>query len=235
MFTFLSLFAFDLTPQYHFENVSINYLDWTPYTKTKTIDNDFFYAGFEGGAGWKYAEIYGFLYTENPTKSYDASGESLRFVNLVDLDLKIKNGFRIHLQNYHLDSSSYYTNDFVLGIGYKYVSKSFWIRPFLGIHTTNDTFNNGLNGYMAGWLFSYNFSIQQRIFNVFWWDEFEFGREARFYKNSDKASWGNQGGVSLFYFLNKPFTLGITYRYSYHKLGVYTYQDAFIYSFKFNF
>ena len=49
----------------------------------------------------------------------------------------------------------------VLGFSYDYNSSlGFWFKPFLGLHQQPDV---GSNGYMAGWVFGYDFSVKERI------------------------------------------------------------------------
>ena len=54
---------------YGFGNVSINRLDWTNKTEKNTAHDDFTYLELEGGAGFTWGEVYGFIDLENPHKS----------------------------------------------------------------------------------------------------------------------------------------------------------------------
>ena len=231
------------TPLYSFSNANINYLDWTNETENKTLNGDFAYIGLEGGAGWKWGEIYAFANIENPTKKYVNNGsDNLRTASFADLDIKIKNGFRLHIQDFYLQGKPYYVNDFVIGIAYKYQNNSgLWIRPFVGVHYTNDTYFDGNNGYMTGWTFNYTFRVLQESFSIFQWNEIEFGRTKSFYlsndgtKIGDGASWGYNGALALMWNINTAFTAELQYRYARQKLGNIPYQSAMIYTLKYNF
>ena len=227
---------------YSFTNVSINYLDWTAKTQTQTAQKDFEYVGAEGGIGWDWGDFYGFINIENPTKSYHDDSNSLRYVAFGDFDINIKNDFKIHLQNFHSHSNSFYVNDFVVGLSYKYENDSgFWIKPFIGSHFTNDTYYSGFNGYMSGWVFNYNFNIHKEKFSLSQWNEIEFQRNKSFYTDGsgistgDGKSYGLNGAVSLWWNTNKSFSNGLQYRYANHKLGNIEYQSAYIYSIKYIF
>lgn len=236
----ITLFAKNL---YTFTNVSINYLDWTNETENKTLNGDFAYVGFEGGAGWDWGELYGFAYIENPTKKYNSQGsDNLRSSSYVDFDLNVKEGFRVHVQDYYLQGKPYYVNDFVIAVAYKYVTDfGLWIRPALGVHYTNDTYYDGFNGYMAEWLLNYDFKAFGESFSLFQWNEIEFGRQKSFYlandgsRIGDGAAWGLNGALSLWWNSTTAFGTGIQYRYAQHKLGNYAYQSALIYTLKYNF
>ena len=232
-----------LAPNYWFANVSLNYFDWDKPSENDAFKGDFSYIGFEGGAGWDRVDSYAFFNVENPTHTYnDASPSELRFSSFCDVDIEIKNNFKLHFQDYALNSKSYYVNDFVVGFGYK-IGTDFglWVRPFIGFHHTYDTYYKGLNGYMTGWLFNYDFSLLEYRFTLFQWNEIEFDRHKEFYLDADgntigdSASWGLNGAVSLWLHINKRFTVGLQYRYADNKLGSKLYQSGTIYSIKYNF
>lgn len=227
---------------YSFSNVSLNYLDWSSPTKDKTSQKDFGYITLEGGAGWDWGEFYGNVNLENPTKKYsDEAPKDLRYTAFGDFDINVKNGFKVHFQNFHLYSDTFYVNDFVVGAAYKYESDfGLWIKPFIGVHFTNDTYYDGFNGYMCGWVFDYSFSLFDEKFSIAQWNEIEFGRDKSFYEDDqgpigDGKSYGLNGAISTWWYINKDFTSGIQYRYSNHKLGSIEYQSAFIYTIKYNF
>jgi len=225
---------------YSFANIGINYLDWDSPTQSKTSQKDFGYVSIEGAVGWDWGEFYGNANLENPTKSYTDDSNSLRYTVFGDFDINIKNGFKIHFQNFHLHSDTFYVNDFVVGGAYKYQSDGFWIKPFIGLHYTNDTYFDGFNGYMGGWVFNYNFKIFNEKLSLFQWNEIEFGRDKKFYEDDgvpigDSKSYGLNGALSFWWDMNDSFTSGIQYRYAKHKLGNYDYQSAIIYTLKYNF
>ena len=248
--SFMNKYALLLTPTllsaqmyYSFSNIEMNYLQWSSSTKEQTTQKDFAYLSLEGGAGWDFGELYVLSSIENPTKNYNATpNNNLRFSNLVDFDVNIKNGFRLHFQDFTLKGKTFYVNNFVAGLGYKYQKENiFWIRPFVGVHRVDDTYFNGLNGYMTGWSFNYNFSFQEENFALFQWNEVEFLREKSFYQLSDGtpigdgASYGLNGAVSLWWFTNQALTLGVQYRYAKNKLGSSAAQNGIISTLKYNF
>ena len=232
----------DYTPYYSFSNIGVNYFDWTQDTHDKTSKEDFAYVSAEGGAGWKWVEVYANVNLENPTKKYsDKSPDNLRYTAYIDVDVKVAKGFRVHFQNFFLEGLDYYVNDFVLGASYKYKYDSkLWIKPFIGVHHTTDTYYKGFNGYMAGWVLDYNMNFFGENFEVFWWNELEFDRNRDFYLSDnvpvgDGKSYGLNGSMNFFWHINKSVTTGIQYRYAEHKLGSIAYQSGMVYMLKYNF
>lgn len=59
-----------------FANINVNYLDWSHRTvqksKNTTHKKDFAYIELEGGANFKWGELYGFIDLENPFKKQHA-------------------------------------------------------------------------------------------------------------------------------------------------------------------
>ena len=241
IFLLLSV-SLQAAPNYWFGDVNLNYFDWDEHAENETAKGDFSYVGIEGGAGWNSVDAYGFLNIENPTHSYnDEAPRDLRFSAFCDVDVEIKNNFKFHFQDFALNSGSYYVNDFVLGIAYKLDTDfGLWFRPFLAIHHTYDTYYKGLNGYMTGWLFNYDFRMFDYNFSIFQWNEIEFGRDKEFYLDNGKsvgdgASWGLNGAISFWMHLSKIFTVGVQYRYAKNKLGYKGRQAGTIYTLKYNF
>ena len=228
---------------YWFANTQVNYLDWTDKTESDTTQKDFFYLSIEGGAGWKWGEIYSIANIENPNRNYhETSTNNLRYTAFGDFDIKLHDGFRIHFQDFFLHGYTYHVNDFVVGLSYKYRNKQgFWIKPFLGIHRTNDSFYDGWNGYMTGWVFDLPFTIMEQNFSLAQWNEIEFERDKKFYLDNDGApigdgsKWGLNGALSLWWYPHRSITFGIQYRYAKHKLGFLSYQSALITTLKINF
>ena len=130
---------------YWFANIQVNYLDWMHRAETKANQKDFSYFTVEGGSGWQRGEFYANLNVENPNRRYnDASPNNLRYTAFGDFDIKIANGFRIHLQDFTLEGKEFQVNDFVIGVSYKYAATNgFWIKPFMGMHRTDDTYYKG--------------------------------------------------------------------------------------------
>jgi len=217
---------------YSFLDTSINYLDWTKSTQEKTSQKDFTYLELEGGAGWDWGEFYGFFDLENPISSYnDTSPDDLRFGLKPVLNVNISNGFSLHLQDYYLNTKSFYVSNFVVGVAYKYTSDfGLWIKPFIGPHYQNSTYYTGFNGYMFGWVFNYDFKFLNENFSLFQWNEIEFNRNKQDYKKN-----GLNGALSIWWNLSQSLKLGYQYRYAEYELGFDAYQSASIYSLKYYF
>ena len=227
---------------YSFLNTQVSFLDWSSKTETKTQNADFLYFTIEGGIGWDWGEFYGNFNIENPFHSYkDSFPSDLRLSGFGDFDIKIAKGFRLHMQNYHLQERLFYVNDFVFGFSYKYNHKNFWIKPFFGLHHTYSTYYKDLNGYIGGWVFAYDFEMFHTNFQLAQWNEIEFKRKKSYYLDSDDQpvgdgkSWGFHGALSLWWLMNRKLTTGVQYRYAQHKLGHFEYQNAWIYTIKYNF
>ena len=228
---------------YTFFDISANYLDWNKYTESNTIQKDFSYIELEGGSGWDWGEFYGFIDIENPTHSYnDIPTNDFRVTVKPIFDVYIQNGFNIHIQDFHLASKTYYINNLVLGLSYKYTSDyGVWFTPFIGPHYQTSTYFSGFNGYMAGWSFNYDFKILGEDIALFNWHEMEFARAKEDYQLSDGTLVGNEknyginGAISLWWSVNSHFKPGLQYRYAKYKLGFAEYQSAFIYSLKYYF
>ena len=242
MISTIGLFANELTPNYSFSNINLNYLNWNQHSEKDSSKGDYSYIGLESGMGWNNVDFYGFINIENPTKSYkNKAPNDLRVSSFFDLDTEIKSGFKFHIQNFITKSDTFYANDFVVGFAYKLDTDfGLWFRPFLGLHQTNDTYYDGLNGYMGGWLFNYNFELLKYKFNIFQWNEIEFERKKSFYLDNnspigDGASWGLNGAISIWIKLNESITNGIQYRYAKNKLGHNNYQSGIVYSIKYSF
>lgn len=234
------------TPNFTYWDTSVNYLDWSAGTEQramgKTNFSDFVYVELEGGAGWDWGEFYFFADIENPTKSWDnVPTDDKRVVIKPILDIKLgESDFYFHLQDYFLKSKTFFVNNLVPGLAYKYVNGNFWIRPFIGPHYQESTFYDGFNGYMAGWTFIYNFKIGEEKFLLSNWHEFEFDRDEEHYLYNgdpvgDGRSHGVNGALAFWWTPIDALTAGIQYRYSNYKLGLNAYATAWIYSLKYNF
>jgi len=230
-------------PLYSFKSIGISYLDWSSSTEKKTSQRDFSFLKLDGGFGYSWMDFYGYVSLENPTKRYDEkSPHNQRYVAFADTDFKIIDNFKLHIQDFYLNSKEFSVNDFVVGFSYKYSNNNgFWIKPFLGVHITNDTYFDGFNGYMTGWVFDYRFSIYDQKFSLFQWNEIEFARVKSFYQLDDGTpigdgkSYGLNGSITLWWLLNKELSIGGEYRYANHKLGSIHYQYAHIYSLRYSF
>ena len=237
------------TPNFTYWDTSVNYLDWSGGTEQRSAAQngaygltDFVYLELEGGAGWDWGEFYFFTDVENPGHSWEAKGtDNSRFVFKPILDIKLgESNWYVHLQDYYLNSESFFVNNLVTGIAYKYSIDNFWIRPFIGPHIQHSTYYDGFNGYMAGWTFIYNFKLGEQDFMLSNWHEFEFGRDEEHYlfngePTGDGRSYGTNGAIALWWTPVKELTTGVQYRYADYKLGVASYMSAVIYSLKYNF
>lgn len=236
------------TPNYSFFNTSVNYLDWSDGTidRLNGSKSDFVYLELEGGAGYDWGDAYFFADIENPTKGYGKNApDNTRFVIKPIVDINIANSpWAVHIQNYWLKEENFYVNNLVIGVSYKYTRGNFWIRPFIGPHYQWQSFYDGMNGYMTGWVFGYNFKVGGQDFMLSQWHEYEFDRAEESYLNDDGsidpygdgASSGTNGALAIWWHINKRFTVGYQYRYADNKLGGGgVYQNANIFSVKYNF
>lgn len=71
-FAALSTGAAQAEQFYGFSNMSVNYLDWTAKAEERSnggyggAKEDFVYLEIEGGAGYSWGDVYGFVDLENP-------------------------------------------------------------------------------------------------------------------------------------------------------------------------
>lgn len=242
---------------YGFMDVSVNYLDWTSKTEDRTnlegfggAKEDFFYLELEGGAGYDWGDVYGFVDLENAENSRqkgqysedanDTSGFRIAAKGSIAANIGKTNwNLYSHIYSFTEASSGFYDQNLVIGASYDIFTESgFWMKPFLGVHIENQSAaGSGTNGYMTGWVLGYDFQIGEHKFSVNQWHETEFGRKDQFRFNgiSQLDSVGQNGAVSAWWHMNKNVTAGIQYRYADHKLGTTTYHDALIYTLKYNF
>ncbi|QLE87864.1 ion channel protein Tsx [Shewanella sp. Scap07] len=231
---------------YGFANVSVNYLDWSEGTTERTNGGkeDFVYIEVEGGAGYDWGDVYGFIDFENPTKGdwgYDSTkdaAEAFRIAAKGTVAVNIgESNWNYYGQLYSIaDSSGFYEQNLVVGLSYD-INTDFglWVKPFLGAHYVHNNFiGAGFNGAMGGWVLGYNFKLADQDFMITNWNEIEFAR-ADEYGYNDNADYGLNGAVALWWNATSKFTLGIQYRYAHNKLGSEAYQNAAIFSAKYNF
>ncbi|SHH71898.1 outer membrane protein OmpK [Ferrimonas marina] len=233
---------------YGFGSVSVNYLDWTDKTidrntidgnKTKT---DFLFLEAEGGAGFTWGDVYGFIDLENPFAGSDKSnsGDATRVAikGTMGINTGIEN-VQFYAQNYSImDSSGFYENNQVYGVRYNIFTESgFWMKPFIGVHYAANNFGFAdWNGGMAGYVLGYDFKIGSQKFSVSQWHETEFARDDAYGENGvHESNTGHNGAVALWWHLPNNVTTGLQYRYADAKLGNAAYQDGLIYTVKYNF
>ena len=223
-----------LKSNYAFSNLSLNYLNWSEGTENRSPQRDFSYLEFEGGAGWDWGDIYMFLDVENPTKSYDATpAQNMRFVFKPVLDINLLDKFALHIQDYNLQSKDFYVSNLVVGLSYKIETDfGLWIRPFIGPHYQMSTYYSGMNGYMLGWVFDYQFTLATQKFSLAQWHQQTFNRDS---EDGYGDKMGTQGSLSFWWHPVQKFTVGLQYRYASYELGSLEYQNGLIYSLKYNF
>ncbi|WP_062260110.1 outer membrane protein OmpK [Endozoicomonas arenosclerae] len=222
--------------QYGFSNVSISRLDWSDGTEERTAGGkkDFTYLELEGGAGFDWGEIYGFIDLENPHKSNkedDGDGRRVAMKGTMRLNLG-DTGFNLYGQVYDLSTDGFNEQNRVVGFGYNFAQGSFFFKPFIGLHNAQTTYFSGNNGYMLGWVLGYGFKAFGEDFMVTNWHETEFNRDEDYAEGKET---GQNGAVSLWWNATDTITAGLQYRYADDKLGADTYQNAMIYTLKYNF
>ena len=215
-------------------SASINYLDWTSGTENKTDHRDFMFLELEGGAGFTWGEMYGFIDLENPFNSNKAeNGKGRRTAMKGNMRVNLGDtGFNLFAQIYDLSTHGFNEQNRIIGFGYNFVGDNFFFKPFLGYNNTQSTFFSGSNGYMLGWVAGYNFNMFDQSFMLSNWHETEFGRD-RDYVNGERT--GQNGAVALWWNATDSVTAGIQYRYADNKLGNDTYQNGMVYTLKYNF
>lgn len=232
-----------LGSNFTYSNVSINYLDWTSGTTDRSGKKDFFYLELEGGGGWDWGDFYFFADIENPEEGWhDDPPDNTRLVIKPIIDVKLgDSNWYFHFQDYYLNEDNFYVSNMVPGISYKYVNDGLFFKPFIGGHYQKSTYYSGWNGYMAGWVAAYDFTVKGQKLALSQWHEYEFNRDKDHYKADDGtrigdgASTGTNGAIALWWHINKKITTGIQYRYANNKLGSYSYQTGPIYTIKYNF
>ncbi|GAA5186153.1 outer membrane protein OmpK [Ferrimonas gelatinilytica] len=234
---------------YGFGSASVNYLDWS--NKAEDLSNgfkeDFLFLELEGGAGFSWGEMYGFIDLENPgsigngDKDGKPDGFRLAAKGTIGLNTGVNN-LQVYGQLYTLNESgsqgnTFQVQNYVGGLRYNVFTESgFWFKPFLGAHIESNNFaGTGYNGLMAGWVLGYDFNVGNQKLSVSNWHETEFLREDQFRQGGALDSVGHNGAVALWWHLPAKFTLGLQYRYYDHKLGDAGYGDALIYTVKYNF
>lgn len=227
-----------------FADIGIHYLDWTSRTteksSTKSHKDDFGYLELEGGANFSWGEMYGFFDWENfYNDRHDKPGSEQRYTfkntNRIYLG---DTGFNLYLHAYGTYGSAnrvnFHDDMFLYGIGYNFTGSGWWFKPFFAKRYTDQTYYTGDNGYVAGWVAGYSFMLGSEKFTLTNWNEYEFDRDAT-YAAGNGGKEGLNGAIALWWNATSHITTGIQYRYADDKLGEDFYQDAIIYSIKFNF
>lgn len=250
-----------LADNWSFANVSLNYLDWSKGTEQRTNDGafggkkDFGYVEFEGGMGGNWGEVYGFADIENPGNNKHendirtARRTAAKAVGRYNLTSIGATPVQLYAHVYDFrdgeDNSGrvFFDQNRVLGLGTSLSFGKLWVKPFIGFHQElKQDVGAHMNGYMAGWVLGYNFEAFGQPFMVTQWHETEFKRKDEYLTmgapgkqvaKGDTTAWN--GAVSLWWTPTKQFTAGIQYRYADQKLGSVSYQNAIIYTTKYNF
>ena len=224
-----------------FANVSANYLDWSSRTTEQSGKKDFGYLEAEGGMGGNWGDVYGFFDLENPGKSGDGlNGYDRRYttkaIGRFNLTQVGNVPVQLYAHVYDTRGNNFFSQNRVLGLSTELKYGELTIKPFIGAHNELDSFGigSGYNGWMAGYVLLYPFSAFGQSFLVTQWHETEFARKQEFVANY-KHNTGENGAIALWWNVNKRFTTGVQYRYADQKLGSSEYQNAVIYSAKYNF
>ncbi|MBM2886003.1 hypothetical protein JFK97_16520 [Chromobacterium phragmitis] len=240
---------------YSFKNVSVNWLDWSDRTTQQSGKKDFAYLEAEGGMGGKWGELYGFFDLENPGKGNGGTdSKDRRFTTKVvgRYNMTEIGGVPVQLYGHIYDTrgnggtvngqnfAHFFTENRVLGLGTDLSFGKLNIKPFFGVHNQLDSFGtgSGYNGFMTGYVLLYPFQAFGQNMMITQWHETEFNRQDKFigaYKSGDNPRVGQNGAIALWWTPVKEVITGIQYRYADQKLGSTAYQNAVIYSVKYNF
>jgi hypothetical protein len=238
-----------------FFNVSANYLNWTAKTETRTNKGpfghkkDFVYLELEGGRGGDWGDVYGFLDLENPT--HDANHESdaranrrtaAKVVGRYTVTTAGELPLMAYAHVYDFRDHGFFDQNRVLGVSTNLAFGGLWVHPFIGLHQELKAgVGAKMNGGMAGYVAGYSFEALGQSFSLTQWHETEFARKTEFIALANEGTvsadrrTGQNGAISLWWNATKQITTGLTYRYANNKLGVAGYQDAWIYTLKYNF
>lgn len=223
--------------QWGFGNVSLNYLDWDQQTEDKSTKKDFTFLEIEGGAQHSWGELYGFFDLEEVGKTGDEVRTASKGVLRYYLG---KSNVSIYAHVYDFNAAGFAEQNRVLGLGYQLTGETapgqaWWFKPFLGFHDVSQTFFNGSNGYMAGWIIGYSFQISTQNFLFTDWHEYEFSRKEAYAAGNGRQTTSHNGAAAIWWMINKEITLGLQYRYANDKLGTEGNMGAVITTVKYNF
>ena len=223
--------------KWSFADVSINQLDWSERTTDHSGKRDFTFLEVEGGVGFSWGEFYGFYDLENPLNDReDEDGKEKRVATKGSFHYYLGDtNFSLYSQVYHFNSKGFYETNSVVGLGYRFFHESgLWVKPWVGAHyVDSDNGYTGKNGIMAGWVLGYNFNAMGQKFSVTNWNELEFNRDDAY--KAGNGEMGTNGAVALWWNATQQITAGVQYRYANEKLGYDGYQNAMIYTLKYNF
>lgn len=228
-----------------FADINVNYLDWSHRTESKsentTRKKDFAYIELEGGANFKWGELYGFFDVENPFhKRRTEPGRNQRYtIKTTGRFYLGESGFNVYGHVYGTWSmpgakygGNFHEVNTLYGLGYNTSFGDLWFKPFVAMHYVDQTYYSGNNGYVVGWVAGYGFKMFEENFMITNWHEMEFARHKR-YGNGGRD--GVNGAVSFWWNATENLAAGIQYRYADNKLGDDFYQDGIIYTLKYTF
>jgi len=230
------LFVFALNAsadmKWGFADVSVKYLDWNRQTEEKSPKRDFTYLELEGGGQLSWGELYGFFDVENPGQT----GKDVRTAAKGSISYYLgTSGLTLYAQVYNFAMAGFYDQNRVMGLGYSFQRESWWFKPFLGFHEVSQTYYNGSNGYMGGWVAGKFLSWGTAKFLIADWHEIEFMRNENYARGNGGKRESHNGALSAWWIANRNYTLGVQWRYATDKLGTAGAVGAVIYTLKYVF
>ncbi len=219
--------------EYGFADVSLNRLFWSDATKAKSTKSDFNYLELEGGSQFSWGEMYGFFDIENILKR-DANEVRTAAKGVIRYYLG-KSQVSLYAHVYDFNAIGFSEQNRVIGLGYQFSIPQGWFKPFLGVHDVTQTFFNGLNGYMGGWIAGYGFKLFGEDFLATDWHEIEFARQAAYAAGNGGKPVSQNGAAALWWNAVPQLTFGLQWRYAMDKLGTSRGLNAGIASVRYNF
>lgn len=213
-----------------FADVSYNRLDWDAGTEGKSIKRDFNYLEIEAGAQYGWGELYGFFDLENPAMpSGDVRTAGKGSINYSLFSTKLS----LYGHVYNFTALGFSEQNRVLGLGYSWGGPGWWFKPFVGVHDVTQTYTSGFNGYMAGWVLGYFFTVKKQTFMLSNWHEHEFSRQRAYTRGNGGKTTSHNGAAALWWAPPSKLSLGVQWRYATDKLGTPGAMNAMIYTIKF--
>ena len=220
---------------YGYGNVNLNYLDWSKHTEQGSggFKQDFAYLELEGGAGFSWGELYGFFDLENVQDGAHSTRTATKGTIAVKTGLA---ELRYYGQSYSTEDNGWHIRNTVAGLSYNLSGESWIFAPYIGFHHTNTDGYVGMNGGMLGWFGMYSFDLVRQRFQVTNWHETEFARADDYTAlGAETDELSLNGALAFWWHATEHITAGLQYRYSFNKLGQDDYNDALIYTAKYNF
>jgi len=215
-----------------FADISLNHLDWNADTEGKSPKKDFNYLEIEGGAQHSWGDLYGFFDIENVGKDGDLVRTAAKGIGRVNIG---KTELCLYGHVYNFTSLGFSEQNRVYGLGYSFIGKWGWFKPFLGFHDVSQTFFSGSNGFMGGWIFGIPIRIGGQSFMITDWHEFEFDRKDGYAATYGGKTTGQNGALAAWWDIIPQITIGLQWRYAMDKLGTKGTMGAGIGSLRYNF